>query len=272
MRAFGLVVLLVAPFILASCANTAPPARSAGSPSAARVEPPQPSAEVRDTQQRLRTLGFYQGTNDGLYGPETQAAVQRFQQSHGIPVTSRLDNTTVAAIRSAETTPVTLSDPTDVRTVQNRLRQLNFYNGPADGVWGPGTQVALENFQRARGLPVGQVTVATVSAMGIDTASFPTRASPGMASGAAAGTGTTSTGYAGNALDHGSIRGIQRRLAQNGFLNLRADGVWGPATQNALINFQRSRGLDASGQLNPTTISALGLDPNNLAGSAATVR
>jgi hypothetical protein len=48
--------------------------------------------------------------------------------------------------------------------------------------------------------------------------------------------------------------------------------VWGRSTQNALIQFQRSRGLEANGQLNPMTISALGLDPNNLSGSAAAVR
>jgi peptidoglycan hydrolase-like protein with peptidoglycan-binding domain len=208
---------------------------------------------------------------DGLWGPETRTAVQRFQQSHNIPVTSQLDNTTASAIHTAETAPLTVSDPTDVRTVQNRLRQLNFYNGPADGVWNPGTQAALENFQRARGLPIGQVTAPTVAALGIDTATFPTRAGTGMAVGGTS-TRAASTGYAGSGLDRNVVRGIQRRLSQNGFSPGRADGVWGPSTQNALTRFQRSRGLDATGQLTPTTISALGLDPNNLAGSAAAVR
>jgi peptidoglycan hydrolase-like protein with peptidoglycan-binding domain len=276
MKLFKLFVLLVATFLIASCTNTASPSRTAGSTtSAVRPEPPQPSAEVRDAQQRLRTLGLYNGPDDGLWGPETQAAVQRFQQSRGMPVTSRLDNPTVSAIRSAKSTPITLSDPTDVRTIQNRLRQLNFYNGPADGVWGPGTQVALENFQRARGLPVGQMTAATVGAMGIDAATFPTRAAPGVGAGAGAVSGpgaTPAAGVAGNTLEPGVVRGIQRRLRQNGFYSGRVDGVWGPATQNALLQFQRSRGLEATGQLNPTTISALGFDPNNLSRSAAAVR
>lgn len=270
MKPFKLFILLVATSLIASCTTPASPSRTAApTTSAIRVEPPQPSAEVRDAQQRLRTLGLYKGQDDGLWGAETQAAVQRFQQSRGMPVTARLDGPTVSAIRSAESTPITLSDPTDVRTIQNRLRQLNFYNGPADGVWGPGTQVALENFQRARGLQVGQMTAATVGAMGIDPASFPARPAPGAGAGAVSGSGATpAAGFAGNTLEPGVVRGIQQRLRQNGFYSGRPDGVWGPRTQNALLRFQRSRGLEATGQLNPTTISALGFDPNNLSGSA----
>jgi len=270
MRIFSVLVLVAAASAVASCANMTS-TRSAPT-STARSTAPQPSAEVRDAQQRLHTLGFYQGPNDGLWGPETQAAVQRFQQSHGMPVTASLDSQTASAIRTAETAPITVSDATDVRTIQNRLRQLNFYNGQADGVWNAGTQSALENFQRSRGLPVGQLTAPTVTAMGLDTTTFPTRASPGMAGGATSTAGVSSTGYAGNSLDRNVIRGIQRRLSQSGFSAGRADGVWGPSTQRALMRFQQSRGLEASGQLNPTTISALGLDPNNLAGSAASVR
>jgi peptidoglycan hydrolase-like protein with peptidoglycan-binding domain len=270
MRIRSVLVLAAAASAVVSCANMTS-TRSAPT-STARSAAPQPSAEVRDTQQRLHTLGFYQGPNDGLWGPETQAAVQRFQQSHGMTVTAGLNSQTVAAIRTAESAPITVSDATDVRTIQNRLRQLNFYNGQADGVWNPGTQSALENFQRARGLPVGQLTAPTVTAMGIDAATFPTRPNAGMASGATATAGTTSMGYAGHSLDRNVIRGVQRRLSQSGYSPGRVDGVWGPSTQNAVSHFQVSRGLAATGQLDPNTVSALGLDPNNLAGSAAAVR
>jgi N-acetylmuramoyl-L-alanine amidase len=75
---------------------------------------------------------------------------------------------------------------------------------------------------------------------------------------------------AGNTLDRGVVRGIQQRLRQFGFYRGTSDGIWGPRTQSGLTAFQRSRGLEATGQLNPTTISALGLDPNNLAASAST--
>jgi N-acetylmuramoyl-L-alanine amidase len=55
-----------------------------------------------------------------------------------------------------------------VRALQARLRNLGFYNGAVDGVWGEGTQTAIENFQRARGLqPDGLLGPATVTAMGL---------------------------------------------------------------------------------------------------------
>ncbi len=259
-----LIALLATTLLVAACANTQTPSSTASR--TVRAEAPQPSAEVRDAQNRLRTLGLYDGAADGLWGPETQASVERFQRSQGIPISARLDGATVSALRDADAAPISITDRTDVRTIQNRLRQLNFYNGPADGVSGTGTQVALENFQRARGLQVGQVTRASVAAMGLDVSTFPTRTAGANQSAPAGAT------FAGSTLDRGVVRGIQLKLRQNGFYSGAIDGVWGPRTEAALSRFQRSRGIDATGQLTPTTISALGLDPNNLAASAASVR
>ena len=40
--------------------------------------------EVRRIQNKLRSLGFYSGTVDGIYGTATQSAVRAFQKSVGI--------------------------------------------------------------------------------------------------------------------------------------------------------------------------------------------
>lgn len=40
--------------------------------------------EVRQIQQKLRDLGFYKGSVDGIYGSQTQSAVKQFQKSVGI--------------------------------------------------------------------------------------------------------------------------------------------------------------------------------------------
>jgi peptidoglycan hydrolase-like protein with peptidoglycan-binding domain len=42
------------------------------------------SPAVRGLQVRLRTLGFRPGPVDGLFGPLTEAAVERFQRAHGL--------------------------------------------------------------------------------------------------------------------------------------------------------------------------------------------
>src|SRR5687767_11222803 len=44
------------------------------------------SKAVRDLQRRLRRLGDRPGPIDGLYGPMTKAAVERFQRSHGLAI------------------------------------------------------------------------------------------------------------------------------------------------------------------------------------------
>ena len=40
--------------------------------------------EVRRIQQKLKSLGFFDGAVDGVYGVKTQSAVRRFQKSAGI--------------------------------------------------------------------------------------------------------------------------------------------------------------------------------------------
>ena len=50
-----------------------------------------------------------------------------------------------------------LSDPADVKAVQNRLQQLNFYGGEITGLWTTDTEWGVRNFQQARGLPVGRL-------------------------------------------------------------------------------------------------------------------
>jgi peptidoglycan hydrolase-like protein with peptidoglycan-binding domain len=230
----------------------------------------QPSPAVRDAQARLVALGDYTGPVDGLWGPDTENAVQRFQRDHRLVVTANLDDETWAALRDATSTvALDLRDPTDIRALQNRLRQLgyyDYYDGRADGVWGRDTQLALEEFQRARGIAPGGVTVVTINAMGLDPAPFREHA---MAQ--APAPQPSRAAYAGP-LEPRVIRGVQVRLQQLGFYRGPADGIWGAGTQAAVAEFQKSRGLEASGALTPTTASMMGLNPNNLRSSTANYR
>lgn len=45
----------------------------------------------------------------------------------------------------------------EVRKVEQRLRELNFYNGSIDGVFGGGVQAGVKSFQNANGLPADGV-------------------------------------------------------------------------------------------------------------------
>lgn len=143
---------------------------------------PLPGPSVQSVQDRLRQAGAYNGRIDGIWGTDSQAALERFQQTNQLQVTGQLNqataatlgldpNTLVAASVAAPIPPPPPADhllPTSVRAVQSRLRTLGFYGGAVDGVWGDGTAVAIARFQRARGLqPDGQFGPATVTALGL---------------------------------------------------------------------------------------------------------
>ncbi|MFV8754808.1 peptidoglycan-binding protein [Nannocystaceae bacterium ST9] len=52
-------------------------------------------------QQRLRALGYYFGKVDEDVGPQTQAALRRFQGKQGLSVTGEADDATLDALRDA---------------------------------------------------------------------------------------------------------------------------------------------------------------------------
>ena len=147
-----------------------------------------------------------------------------------------------------------------IASVQQRLQQAGVYNGRPDGVWGPESQAALERFQQTRNLQVtGQLNQATVATLGMPPSEV-------LASGAApapAQSATSPTPASVEPLSPAVIRNVQQRLRALGFYRGSSDGVWGAGTQAAIERFQQGRGLQATGQINPATIQALGLDLTN---------
>ena len=53
-----------------------------------------PVDKVPGIQARLNNLGFYSGKLDGVLGPETTAALKRFQTKYGLPASGDLDEAT----------------------------------------------------------------------------------------------------------------------------------------------------------------------------------
>lgn len=158
----------------------APPALAQPAPGLAYVQPLAPPA-LMQVQERLRQAGDYTGRADGVWGPDSQAALQRFQQRNGLQVTGQLNQVTAmtlglnpGALLAAGAGPAAEAPPGPlsrlaVQNVQARLRNLGFYRGAVDGFWGPGTQAAVERFQQGHGLQAtGQLNPATAQAMGLD--------------------------------------------------------------------------------------------------------
>ena len=57
-------------------------------------------SQVKQAQERLKSTGFYKGTADGKMGPETKQAISEFQQQQGLTKTGTLDQETLAALNS----------------------------------------------------------------------------------------------------------------------------------------------------------------------------
>jgi peptidoglycan hydrolase-like protein with peptidoglycan-binding domain len=57
---------------------------------------------VRQVQRALETKGFDPGRIDGVAGPATRAAVQKFQDHFGIKASGEIDNQTLFALGKAD--------------------------------------------------------------------------------------------------------------------------------------------------------------------------
>lgn len=78
-------------------------------------------------------------------------------------------------------------------------------------------------------------------------------------SSAAGGSSSASGASSQGSLASSTIEQLQRTLNDKGFDAGPVDGNWGPQTQSALRNFQQAKGLKATGQPDPQTLSALGV-------------
>lgn len=120
---------------------------------------------VKAMQSRLITLKYLTGTADGIFGTQTAQAVTAFQQRSSLRADGIAGNQTLTALYAAnaasgqttmnpsaeEDAPTTLragDTGASVRAMQQRLVELKYLLGGADGVFGPKTFLALQAFQQ----------------------------------------------------------------------------------------------------------------------------
>ncbi|MDO4867840.1 MAG: peptidoglycan-binding protein [Clostridia bacterium] len=171
--------------------------------------------QLRHAQQMLIDLGYLVGNADGMLGPHTAEALRAFQARNGLEQTGELDGATLMALDAmAETVQ-------SAREIQQRLIELNYMGGSADGIFGERSQRALRQFQAMNGLEAtGELDDATRAALFSEDAQvLPRRLTGG---------------------DRGEeVEALQQRLAQFGFLSGEVDGVYGAQTSAAVTRFQR---------------------------------
>lgn len=122
-----------------------------------------PGQTIKLLQQRLQELGFYSGEIDGIFNSATEEAVKAFQEEEGLAADGVVGLATEEAL-DLDLQPLSI----DVVQLQQRLSELEFYQGTIDGVWNQETITAVKEFQKAEGLAEdGVVGLATEQALDI---------------------------------------------------------------------------------------------------------
>ena len=143
--------------------------------------------EVAQLQEALIELGYLSGKADGNYGAKTVEAVKAFQKANGLTSDGtagektqkvlyggNAKKATGKAAAAATATPApsngTLrvgSTGTDVKSLQQKLIELGFLSGGADGIYGVKTAAAVRAYQKANKLSAdGVAGQKTLSSLG----------------------------------------------------------------------------------------------------------
>lgn len=170
---------------------------------------------LRQAQRHLIALGYLAGGADGIFGSKTEAALRAFQQDNGLSATGHLDAETLSLLSQLASSSASIAD------VQQRLIDLGYLQGRADGIWGPKSAAAIEVFQQLNGLPETGVSRSEL----IDAL---------FSEGAVALPKGLPVGSKGE-----EVAALQQKLIQFGFLAGKADGAYGKQTAKAVSAFQR---------------------------------
>ena len=205
-------------------------------------------AAVKSLQKRLIELGYLGGSADGNFGTGTKSALMDFQSAAGLKVTGVADVDTQEALEASDAPEkggVTLKQGMSgdaVKRLQNRLIELGYMTGTADGSFGASTKTAVAAFQRKAGLDADGIAGPTTLAVLYDN----------DAPNATPADDTLEQGDSGDA-----VKALQKRLIELGYMNGTADGDFGSATKAAVKLFQKQAGLTVDGVAGPGTQSAL---------------
>jgi peptidoglycan hydrolase-like protein with peptidoglycan-binding domain len=112
---------------------------------------------VADLQTLMTRLGYYTGPIDGVYSAETTAAVTEMQKALGVTADGVYGPETDAALKGKAHDVVV--------QVQTVLTENGYYTGPIDGVYGASTQDAVKKLQTDLGVTAdGRLGAETVDA------------------------------------------------------------------------------------------------------------
>lgn len=242
---------------------------------------------VSQLQAMLKTMGYYGGIPNGTFDRNTYQAVRDFQKAKGLTVDGVAGPKTLAVLYILSATPTPppaiyltptpAATPTPltaanvivmqngtrgvaVSDLQRRLVELGYYAVIPDGVYNSDDIAAVREFQRKNRLKVDgiagldtQLVLYSAAAVPFATPTPDVFATPTPTpTPAPVITETLRIGSYGE-----SVRAMQARLTQLGYLTGLVDGIYGTGTANAVSRFQRASKLSVDGIAGPATLAAL---------------
>jgi len=250
-------------------ASNAPKASSTASSIGTSLKEGMNGSEVRALQKRLKDLGYLSGTADGDFGAGTKNAVIAFQKNAGITADGIAGTATLNKLYASDapTSTGTPSNPgsggsatatpppsnskyttlregdksDDVKRLQQRLKDLGYYNGVVDGQYGSGTVTAVQSFQSMNSLTAdGVAGPATQQRLYGDSSSA--NKVPGSL----------------KQFDESTdVRDMQYALYELGYFQDAINGIYGDSTFNSVKEFQMINGLAVDGVAGTATLNLL---------------
>jgi peptidoglycan hydrolase-like protein with peptidoglycan-binding domain len=189
-----------------------------------------------------------------ITGPAPHAALPK-----GRPVETALPKTELPkadALKAESVRPETQAAPRPrnevIADIQRELARRGFYDGAADGMFGPKTNAAMRDFEQASGLrPGAEPNEVFLRAL------TRSQAKAGMQRAAPAHPGVTDPIAELIAPSSKRIFAVQRALTDYGYGQFKPNGTFGPETKNAIEQFERARKLPVTGQISPKLMREL---------------
>jgi peptidoglycan hydrolase-like protein with peptidoglycan-binding domain len=186
--------------------------------------------QLRAAQQSLKEQGFYYGEADGQPGPETSAAIRRFQIRNGLEVTGTLTPATLSSLNGGEP-PQPSANPEPRAPAAVVESDKDFLE--------PGTK---------REMPQGALPAPTDAATpdsgryGELFAKTPYESAPPE-------------------VQRSTVRRAQVKLARSGYYRAEPDGFPSREMSRAIAEYQIDKGIPRTGRLDMRTLSELDLLP-----------
>ena len=253
--------------------------------------------EIATIQTALKQLKLYSAGITGHYGEKTETAVKKFQKKYALEDNGVVDEATRAALyeaagitytagsssssgASSSNSSVSSSGGTTLRydmrsdavlKLQQDLSKLGYYSGTISGHFGSKTEAAVMSFQKANGLSAdgvaGEKTLAAISSKlkgGSSSGSSNNSSSSSSSGSNSSSSSTSSLLNTSITLQQGTkndeVLKLQNMLTSLGFYTGNKTGNFGEKTADAVIAYQKSKGLTADGIAGKKTLAAINAD------------